>query len=314
MNLLEKIRGGIFGVAVGDALGVPYEFLSRDLMKDNPAKEMIGYGSHNQPVGTWSDDSSLTFCLMEGLLNGYDTKNIADKFISWYDKSFWTPHGNVFDIGMTTRESIRYMKKGHSPELCGGMDEYSNGNGSLMRVLPLVYFIRNIDHMDDRYQKIKDISSLTHGHLRSVIACFIYVEYALELLNVGNKIDAYQIVKNNVNSYLKTKNLNPKELELFDDILEENVFEIDENRIVGNGYVVNSLTASLWCFITTDNYRDAILKAVNLGEDTDTTAAITGGLAGLFYGVENIPKEWIDKLVRREDIEDLILRFRKSLK
>ncbi|WP_298756295.1 ADP-ribosylglycohydrolase family protein [uncultured Psychroserpens sp.] len=313
MNLLEKIRGGIIGVAVGDALGVPYEFLSRDEMKERPVKDMVGYGSHNQPPGTWSDDSSLTFCLMEGLLEGYNTKNIADKFIAWYDESYWTAHGNVFDIGVTTRQSIFYMKKGHTPEICGGMDEYSNGNGSLMRILPLIYFIKNTENIDERYQMIKDISSLTHAHLRSVIACFIYVEYAIELLNNSNKIDAYQITKNRVNTYLKTKGLNPKELGFYFDILESDIHSIGEDRISGSGYVVNSLKASLWCFINTDNYKDAVIKAVNFGEDTDTTAAITGGLAGLHYGLDAIPKAWRDKIAKYNQIEDLIFRFYKSL-
>ncbi len=313
MNLLEKIRGGIIGVAVGDALGVPYEFLSRDEMKERPAKEMIGYGSHNQPAGTWSDDSSLTFCLMEGLLGGYNTKNIADKFIAWYDESYWTPHNHVFDIGVTTRQSIFYMKKGHTPEICGGMDEYSNGNGSLMRILPLVYFIKDIESIDKRYQIVKDISSLTHAHLRSVIACFIYVEYALELLINTNKIETYQIIKNRVKNFLNTKDLNPQELGFYFDILEEDIYKIEEDRISGSGYVVNSLKASLWCFINTDNYKEAVIKAVNFGEDTDTTAAITGGLAGLHYGLDEIPKEWRNKLVKYDQIEDLIFRFYKSL-
>ncbi len=313
MSLLEKIQGGVIGVAVGDALGVPYEFLSRDEMKERPAKEMIGYGSHNQPAGTWSDDSSLTFCLMEGLLDGYSTQNIADKFIAWYDESYWTPHGHVFDIGVTTRQSIFYMKKGHTPEICGGMDEYSNGNGSLMRILPLVYFIKDIESIDERYKIVKDISSLTQAHLRSVIACFIYVEYALELLINSNKIAAYQIIKNRVKTFLNTKDLNPQELGFYYDILEDDIYKIEENRISGSGYVVNSLKASLWCFINTDNYEDAVIKAINFGEDTDTTAAITGGLAGLYYGIGSIPKTWRKRLVKYDEIEDLIFRFYKSL-
>jgi ADP-ribosylglycohydrolase len=313
MNLLEKIKGGIIGVAVGDALGVPYEFLSRDEMKERPAKSLIGYGSHYQPAGTWSDDSSLTFCLMEGLLNGYNTKSIADKFIAWYDESYWTPHGYVFDIGITTRQSILYMKKGHAPEICGGMDEYSNGNGSLMRILPLVYFIKDIESIDERYQIVKDISSLTHAHLRSIIACFIYTEYALELLKNSNKLDAYHAIKNRVKTYLNTRDLNPKELGFYFEILDEDVYNIEEDRISGSGYVVNALKASLWCFINMKSYEDAVIKAVNLGEDTDTTAAITGGLAGLHYGVDSIPKAWRDKLAKYEQIEDLIFRFYKSL-
>ncbi|MFI1770651.1 ADP-ribosylglycohydrolase family protein [Thalassobellus citreus] len=314
MSLLEKIRSGIMGVAVGDALGVPFEFLSKDEMKRNPAETMVGYGTHRQPVGTWSDDSSLTFCLMEGLLDGFNTKNIADKFIAWYDESYWTPHGVVFDIGVTTRQSIFYMKEGHTPEICGGMDEYSNGNGSLMRILPLVFFLKNTDNIEERYQIIKDVSSLTHAHLRSVLACFIYVEYGLELLNSSDKIKAYHVIKDKVNAFLETKDLNPKELGFYFDVLQEDIYKIDEKRISGSGYVVNSLKASLWCFMNTNTYEDAVISAVNLGEDTDTTAAITGGLAGIYYGLDSIPMEWRDKVVRRKDIEGLILKFNKSLK
>jgi ADP-ribosylglycohydrolase len=312
-NLLEKIKSGVIGVVVGDALGVPYEFLSKIDMRENPISGMIGYGSHNQPPGTWSDDSSLTFCLMEGLMDGYNTQRIANKFIAWYNDSYWTPHGDVFDIGVATRQSIFYMEKGHSPEICGGFDEYSNGNGSLMRILPLVFFIRNIDTIEKRYQYVKEVSSLTHAHLRSVIACFIYVEYALELLKTTPKIEAYQVMKNRVNAYLEKEDINPKELGFYYDILKEDIYKLKEERISGNGYVVSSLKASLWCFINTDNYKDAVFKAINLGEDTDTTAAITGGLAGLYYGLQDIPEEWINTIAKKDQIYDLILRFYNAL-
>lgn len=314
MELLERLKGGIIGVAVGDALGVPYEFLSRGEMSERPAKDMTGYGSHNQPAGTWSDDSSLTFCLMEGLISGYNTQKIAEKFVAWHDESYWTPHGSVFDIGITTKESIFNMKKGHVPEICGGLDEYSNGNGSLMRILPIAFFIRTVKDINERYKRVKEISSMTHAHLRSVIACFIYVEYTLELLKGFDKIDAYETATKRILEFLKTMDLNSNELALYDDILIRNIHAIDKTKISGSGYVVNSLKASLWCFINSKNYNEAVLEAVNLGEDTDTTAAITGGLAGLYYGLNSIPKEWRNTLVKYDKIEDLILRFHKSLK
>ncbi|MDC8004322.1 ADP-ribosylglycohydrolase family protein [Aureisphaera galaxeae] len=314
MSLLNNIRGGVYGVAVGDALGVPYEFLLKDDMEKRPATTMVGHGSHNQPPGTWSDDSSLTFCLMEGLMNGYNTHAIAEKFIAWYDDAYWTPHGTVFDIGVTTRQAIFYMKKGHTPEICGGMDEYSNGNGSLMRILPLVFLLEKEGDIQKRFQMVKDISSMTHAHLRSVLACYIYLEYALQLMETKDKFKAYQNMKTLVNAFLATQDLNPKEIGFYFDVLEYNVNEIQVSRISGSGYVVNSLKASLWCLLNTDSYKEAVLAAVNLGEDTDTTAAITGGLAGLYYGVAQIPKEWIQQLARYGDIEDLILRFEIALK
>jgi ADP-ribosylglycohydrolase len=313
MNLLERLQGGIFGVATGDALGVPYEFLSRERMERFPATDMIGQGTHNQPLGTWSDDSSLTFCLMEGLLSGYNTKVIGQKFVAWFDRAYWSPHGSVFDIGITTRHAIYRIEQGHMPEICGGMDEYSNGNGSLMRILPLVYYLRNEEDIAERYQIVKEVSSMTHGHFRSVFACFIYVEYALLLLNGTEKFQAYTEVKELVNAFVETQDFNEKEVGFFYEVLQEDISKRDPEKLRGSGYVVRSLEASLWCLLTTDSFEACVLKAVNLGEDTDTTAAIAGGLAGMYYGIEAIPQKWTSQLVRYDDIQNLIDRFHESL-
>ncbi|KAB8155685.1 ADP-ribosylglycohydrolase family protein [Kordia sp. TARA_039_SRF] len=313
MNFIERLQGGIFGVATGDALGVPYEFSSKERMKKFPATDMIGHGTHNQPLGTWSDDSSLTFCLMEGLLSGYNAKVIAQKFIAWYDRAYWTSHGSVFDIGITTRQAIDRLEQGHVPEICGGMGEYDNGNGSLMRILPLVYFLRNEEDIEERYQITKDVSSMTHAHFRSVFACFIYVEFGLLLLKGTEKFNAYSQVKKIVNDFAKAHDFNEKEVGLYHKILHQNISQQNPEHISGGGYVLHSLEATLWCFLTTDTYEECVLKAVNLGEDTDTTAAIAGGLAGLYYGFNAIPETWKFQLARYDDIYNLINRFHESL-
>ena len=311
--MYDKIKGGIFGVATGDALGVPYEFKSRAQMNASPASDMVGYGTYGVPAGTWSDDSSLTFCLMEGLIQGYDLKTIGHQFVQWLYKSYWTPRGTVFDVGMATRMAISRIEQGHTPELCGGMDEYDNGNGSLMRILPMVFYLNNEEDIDERFQMVKDISSLTHAHLRSVLACFIYVEYGLLLVQGLEKVEAYKKMQKEVTSFLKYQDFNPKEVNMYHDILEEDVSVIDEDRILGSGYVVQSLKASLWSFLNTTSYDQAILKAVNFGQDTDTTAAITGGLAGVYYGFDAIPELWKVQLARYDDIDNLISRFNESL-
>ncbi len=311
--MLDKIKGGIFGVAVGDALGVPYEFLDRNQMDKKPARDMIGYGTHNQPEGTWSDDSSLTFCLMDSLCNGYDLHDIATKFSDWFYGNLWTPRGYVFDIGITTKDAIYQFKRGMTPDLCGGLDEYSNGNGSLMRILPLVYYLKDETDINKRYDVIKRVSSITHGHLRSVFSCFVYIEYALQLLKEKDKCEAYLYVKKPILDFAIQNEFNPKEIQLFARILEEDISKQDRFNIKGTGYVLRSLEASFWCLLNSDSYFEAVLKAVNLGEDTDTTAAITGGLAGIYYGYHNIPETWKLQLARFEDIEELIERFNKSL-
>jgi len=266
---------------------------------------MRALGTHHQPAGTWSDDSSLTLCLTDSLCNGYNLEDMALKFLQWYNAEIWTPHGRVFDIGIATRQAIYKISKGYTPQLCGGTSEFDNGNGSLMRILPLLFCIKNFP-IEKRFDRIKEVSSITHGHIRSVISCFIYLEFLLEILNGVEKFDAYHKMQQTVKHFLDHNPVcSQSEMDKFERILNKNIFEFDEEKIGSSGYVLHSLEASLWCFLNSESYSEAVLKAVNLGEDTDTTGAITGGIAGIYYGFENIPEEWISELVRKDDIEKL---------
>ena len=126
---MNKIKSALLGVAIGDALGVPVEFKPRSYLQKQPVKDMIGYGSHNQPLGTWSDDSSLTFCLVESLITGYDLKDLANRFVNWYETAYWTAHNDVFDVGIATSQAIWHLKQGVEPLKAGLAEESSNGNG-----------------------------------------------------------------------------------------------------------------------------------------------------------------------------------------
>ncbi|OXB10339.1 O-acetyl-ADP-ribose deacetylase [Flavobacterium reichenbachii] len=309
-----KIKSGLFGVAVGDALGVPVEFKSREELKENPVQDMMGYGTHYQPIGTWSDDSSLTFCLAESLCKGYDLNDIAKNFVKWYGAELWTPHGKVFDIGIATRNAIHNIGKGHLPELCGGYEEKDNGNGSLMRILPLVFYLRNEKDIEVVYKKVKEVSSITHAHFRSGFACFIYVVYCLEILNGNDKEEAYTRMQDVIAAFLNNHKFNPAEIQLFDRILKNNIAAYPEDEIESSGYVLHSLEACFWCFLNWNTFEGMVLKAVNLGGDTDTTGAITGGLAGFYYGIDNMPQKWILALARKNDIDDLCERLSLKLK
>lgn len=157
----EEIKSVLFGVAVGDALGVPVEFNSRQTISKNPVTDMTGYGTYNLPAGTWSDDSSLTFCLAEALTKDFDLNTIGQNFVKWYHENYWTPRGNVFDIGIATRQAISLLAQGEKPELAGGFDERDNGNGSLMRILPLLFYIKD-KPINERYAlQNKFLQSLT---------------------------------------------------------------------------------------------------------------------------------------------------------
>jgi ADP-ribosyl-[dinitrogen reductase] hydrolase len=310
----NKIESGLFGVAIGDALGVPVEFKSRDYLRKNPVADMMGYMCWNQPPGTFSDDSSLAFCTAESLCRGFDIEDMALTFVKWMQKGYWGAHHTVFDIGGTTRHSLARVVKGESARNSGNLFEEDNGNGSLMRILPLVFYLQNEKDIEVVYQKVKAVSSITHAHFRSVFACFIYVAYCLEILKDKDKFEAYKEMQNVLSRFLKDKKYNPNEIQLFDKVLKNDITEYPESEIRSSGYVLHSLEAGFWCFLNSDSYEETVLKAVNLGEDTDTTAAIAGGLAGMYYGIENIPQKWIDKVVRSNDIKDLAERLSQKCK
>ena len=301
--LREGVIGGnacrsalLLGVAVGDALGVPVEFRARGTFH---VTDMQGYGTHNQPPGTWSDDTSLTLALSYSLAHGYNLYDMAHNFVRWHDEAAFTAHGEVFDIGGATAKAIARLKAGVAPELAGGTEERDNGNGSLMRIAPLVFYVGG-KPQEERFRITKAVSSLTHAHEWSVAACYIYIEMLYKLLIGMDKDAAYAELREYFQRSVPF--ISKKTLKKFDRILKADVSALPESEIQSSGFVVDTFEAALWCFLTTPNYKEAVLKAVNLGEDTDTTAAVTGALAGLAYGVESIPPAWLELVAGYDDI------------
>lgn len=305
------VHGALFGVAIGDALGVPVEFTNRERLRLDPIKDFIGYKVHGQPPGTFSDDSSLTFCLAETICNGYDLQDLANRFINWREHGYWTAGGEVFDVGMTTHAAINNLKYVTRPQLAGGYDEGSNGNGSLMRILPLLFYIKDFD-IQKRYETVSDVSSITHGHIRSVISCFYYLEYALELLKGNDKQTAYTNTAKTVAEVLISRRVEQSEINLLAPLLKEDIATYSVDAIPSSGYVISTLKAAMYCFLTTENYADATLMAVNLGNDTDTTGAVAGGLAGLYYGFDAIPEKWRNEVKKSKNIKDLCDRLTEA--
>lgn len=298
----------LFGVAVGDALGVPVEFKSRETVAKKPVANMTGFGTYNLPPGTFSDDSSLTFCLAEALTHDFDLQKIGNNFIAWLYDNYWTAAGNVFDVGNATRQAIKRLQMGCNPEAAGGIEVSCNGNGSLMRILPLLVYIKD-KQIADRYQITKQVSSITHGHICSIIACFYYLEFARHIIKGLDKFTIYRNLQTDFPHYLHSLSIDQNEIQVFDRLLKGNITDLTDKEIFSSGYVLHTLEASIWCLLTTHDYKTATLKAVNLGEDTDTTGAVTGGLAGLLYGFQTIPPGWLRQLAREEDIKDLADRL-----
>ena len=295
-TLPKQITSLLLGLATGDALGVPVEFLPRGSFH---IKGMRGYGTHHQPPGTWSDDTSLALCLADSLSRGFDPADIARNFVKWRDEGAFAAHGKVFDIGISTERAIRNLKAGTAPEKSGCSGASENGNGSLMRIAPLVFYIAG-KPQSARFNITKTVSAITHAHAWSVAACFIYMEYLRKLLRGQDKNAAYTELQNDFRD--GSPHIDGETLSKFARVLRDDIRSLPESAIRSGGFVIDTLEAALWCFLTTDNYRDAVLKAVNLGDDTDTTAAVAGGLAGLYYGSDAIPSEWRESLAARADI------------
>lgn len=298
-----KVKDGIIGFIVGDALGVPVEFYSRNELKEEPVVDMREYGTYGQPKGTWSDDSSMTIATMTSIINkkGIDYTDIMDEFINWKDNAEHTPHNEVFDIGSTTSRGLNRYKDGNSPLSSGGNSTHDNGNGSLMRVLPLAY-ISGID-----YETIENVSALTHAHERSKIACVLYVEIAKSMLsNEDLTIDEHI---ENSNAKIREHYKDCEELEHFNRIFSNDFSE----GILSGGYVIDTLETVIYCLRNTSSYKEAVLKAINFGGDTDTNGAICGGLAGIYYGYDSIPIDWIEEIVRIDELLELCEKYEESL-
>ena len=304
--IVRKVTGGILGLAIGDALGVPVEFSARETLQRFPVVDMREFGVHHQPRGTWSDDSSMAFCIAESLIEKkeIDLQDIANRFCRWYTESYMTPHGRVFDIGNTTQHVIGRLLRGTPPEKSGDDDENANGNGSLMRTLPLVFILKNEPDIEKRFAAVAAVSAITHAHPRSVIACFYYIEFALQLLDESDKFDIFYKLQTTIGEFLDKKGFT-KEKGKFSRLLEGDIHRLPEDSIRSTGYVLHTLEASIWCLLTSNTYAETVLKAVNLGSDTDTTGAVVGGLAGILYGETGIPDEWKAQLVKSEEIWEM---------
>ncbi len=303
---------GIMGVVVGDALGVPIEFCSREELEEHPVTTMIGYGTYDQPEGTWSDDSSMTLATLDSIKNGYDLKDIMDKFVDWFKDGEYTPFGEVFDVGVTTYKAIYQYEKELDVRTCGEISERSNGNGSLMRIMPVCLYL--IEEQEKRklseneaIQIIHEVSGLTHNHLRSKIGCGLYYFITKAIVEENEKlVDRVKKGLENGFTYYGEELLDVSELAYYERLRNVEQFKnISKQFIKSSGYVVDTLEAAIWCLLNTESYEQCVLKAVNLGSDTDTVGAVAGGLAGLYYGYDEIPENWLAVIKEREWIESL---------
>lgn len=305
----ERILGGLWSSLVGDALGVPVEFKDRATVQSDPVRDMLGFGTHKQPPGTWSDDSSLLLCTVESLAgHPFDTDDMGKRFCAWYREELWTPHGSVFDAGATTVNALSRIASGVRAEFAGGDKADNNGNGSLMRIIPVS--LRFADQtVKVALDRVHRASAITHRHARSQMACGLFTLLIRELLNGQDATQAIANARAEFQQYYAMDSWWAIELEHFEMVLDGNLSLEPEWKIMSTGYVLDTLAASIWCLLTTGSFDECVLKAVNLGGDTDTTGCVAAGLAGVCYGMQAIPSRWIHALARHDEVESLFGRF-----
>jgi ADP-ribosylglycohydrolase len=302
IDLIDRYTGSLLGLAAGDALGTPLEFKARGSF--TPVTTIVGGGPFGLKPGQWTDDTSMAMCLAESLVkNGtFDPADQMRRYVRWQQQGYWSSTGTCFDIGSTVSEALRRFKETGEP-FAGSSNQYSAGNGSLMRLAPVL--LRYAHNPVEAVHFAAESSKTTHAVAEAVDACRYYgalIVGALAGEEKGSLLAPYYAPPGV--SWVKTP-LAPAIAR----IAGGSFAEKREQDIRGSGYVVHTLEAALWAFHHSDNFRDGALLAVNLGEDADTTGAIYGQLAGAYYGVEGIPAEWRAVLTRAEDITRLATRL-----
>ena len=307
-----KYIDGLIGFVVGDAMGVPLEFTPREELLKKPVTKMIGNGTYNLPAGTWSDDTSMMIATIDSInaKNGIDLKDIALKFSAFKNHASYTATGEVFDIGNTCKMAIdKFDENREDPTLCGIDDINANGNGSLMRILPIAYYA--IEKKLKEYEileLVRQISSMTHAHEISVMGCYFYVRYVIFLLNGKDKYSAYSMAKCVDYGMFKEETQ-----EVYNRLIKDDISKVKVNDIKSTGYIVDSLEAAIWVTLKSENYKEAVIGAINLGGDTDTIGALTGALAGIIYGYDFIPEEWKDNIAKKEYLMDIFEEFSENV-
>lgn len=309
----NKLKNGILGFIIGDALGVPLEFKKRDLFKNNKVTDMIS-SDRIGAKGVWSDDSSMVIATMKAIIDNkgkINYKSIMDNFILWVSNKDFIATDKAFGIGRATFLALGnyYNKRYEKITDCGMKGFNYNGNGSLMRILPIAYYCYYKKLNDDEiYNLVKDISSLTHSHEISILGCFIYVLLVIELLSGEEKENAYS----NIRKYNYKKYFSLENIKYYDRLLNNDISKLDVDSISSMGFVVDTLEAVVWCFINNNSYDKCVIEAINLGNDSDTIGALTGGLSGLYYG--NLPSKWLDSIVKKDYLLQLSNDYYNAIK
>jgi ADP-ribosyl-[dinitrogen reductase] hydrolase len=296
----SRRRGALFGLAIGDALGAAVEFSAPGTFV--PVTGYRAGGPHRLEAGEWTDDTSMALALAASMAEvGWDLNDQCRRYVRWWQHGEYSVNGLCFDIGFTTRAALSQFQQIGDARGSASRDSGSGGNGSIMRLAPVpIRFVHLFPHRIPELAVIAAESSLpTHASPQCLSAC----QYlALILAGLMHGVDRDTLLSAKWEPLQRLRAAHPLHPAV-DEVAAGSFRHRSPPEIVGSGYVVKSLEAALWAFHRADNFREAVLKAVNLGNDADTTGAVCGQLAGACWGIEGIPKEWLDRLARRDEIE-----------
>lgn len=313
-----KIHDGMFGLCVGNALGLPGRRLSRDKLSESPITSMTGGGPLGQLAGTWSYDASFAICLLASMaspLDGVNYQDVMDRFWQCCRGRRYLAFNSLFDVDDTIRSAIYKKPSGGNPIFYGGTDELDATSGCLARCFPLVWHLQSqygfdFNNVPEAHSTILNLCSLTHRHPRCFIATGIYLSIAFRLLSdMPLSIAVPYGIHEAADYYASRGGVFQRELPLFERIINGKLIGLPEYEINTSYQVVDTLEAALWALVNTESYADCVLRAVNLGVNGDTLGAVAGSLAGLYYGLESIPPSWLSALVCSDRIDNLCAHY-----
>jgi ADP-ribosyl-[dinitrogen reductase] hydrolase len=297
MEMRDRYRGCLLGLATGDALGTTLEFMGPG---PHALTDMVGGGPFRLQPGEWTDDTSMALCLAASLVErqGFDARDQMERYVRWRQSGYMSSNGRCFDIGATTSAALdRFLQTGDP--YAGSASSTHSGNGSLMRLAPVPLFYALAPR--EALERAAESSRTTHGSPQAVDACRYLAALIVGALQGVSKEELLAPRFSPLAGYWQECPLAPE----VDEVAAGSFQRRNPPFIQGSGYVVRSLEAALWAFSHSSDYREGCLRAANLGDDADTTAAVYGQLAGAFYGAQGIPPEWLGKLVQRDLITDL---------
>ena len=309
-NYIDQAVGALIGNAVGDALGLPAVFSKRDDLKSNPILEMQGFGSYLVPAGTWSENTSMSLALMDSVreCKCINISDIMHKLSRWLYLAEYTASSEVVNVNATIELAVEKFKKGIIPQDCGDNFEFASDNGALMRILPVALLCHNYNIIGkQRYELVSEITRITHANEKCIMANLIFVNFVCYLMDGFYPAIALQRTQQECYNFFSDACV-----ARYDRLLVGNIAELPEDEIRSTSDVIDTLESAIWSLITTRNYETAVIRAVNLGSDTAAIGALTGTIAGVYYGEHAIPRHWLDQVKKIKEIKENAISFAKT--